>query len=319
MFIIFIIFLVCILFIFGCVKLLNKQKLVSTATPQKATLSLSNPPWYTNSDISVNYSVIGTTTNKDWVGLFDQNNVLILWKYTTGNSTGAIKYVLPKIPGRYIFRYYINNTQNSIGESISFIIINKPPPSLRQKVIDIASSVAPVLWETPLWTEMMGGRIDKKTKWPGMFKYYQDNYGTTCGVIVNYIIEKAGAPPAMINRGPPCNSTKQIPCFGIGQHISKISVMSQKLGIMKTDLDGIKPGDLFVIAQDSIKVGDPSHIGVVLYRDGNSLITADGGSSCNGKQCSKITFRTILPKNRTINSQGSTATLTYRVDWDLLK
>ena len=125
MFIIFIIFLVCILFIFGCVKLLNKQKLVSTATPQKATLSLSNPPWYTNSDISVNYSVIGTTTNKDWVGLFDQNNVLILWKYTTGNSIGAIKYVLPKIPGRYIFRYYINNTQNSIGESISFIIINK--------------------------------------------------------------------------------------------------------------------------------------------------------------------------------------------------
>lgn len=319
----FIILGICVLFVLGIVQLFKNNAYTysgSLSGLQKANLNLSNPPYYTNSNISVNYTVSGGTTVKDWIGLHDQNNVLIWWSYTDGKPTGTINNILlPQNIGKYMFRYYVNDTYTSIAASINFIVIDRPPRSLRQKVIDIASSVAPEKWGTPLWNEMMGGRIDGKTSWPGIFKYYSDNYGTTCGVVTNYIIEKAGAPPSMINRGPPCNNTKQVPCFGIGKHISKISEMSQKLGIMKKDLDGIKPGDLFVIAQDSIKVGDPSHIGTILYRDGNFLITADGGYSCNGKQCTTINFRNIHPKNRLIHSSGAGATLTYRVDWDYLK
>ena len=61
---------------------------------------------------------------------------------------------------------------------------------------------------TPLWDEILGGAIG-----PGRWKLYEKGSGTTCGILVGYVLEQARVDVRLINRGDR---------FKIGAHISRL-------------------------------------------------------------------------------------------------
>jgi hypothetical protein len=73
-------------------------------------------------------------------------------------------------------------------------------------ILRVARRVIPCDFGTPLWDEILGWAIG-----PGRWKLYEKGYGTTCGIVVGYVLEQAGADPRLINRGDR---------FKIGAHVS---------------------------------------------------------------------------------------------------
>jgi len=169
--------------------------------------------------------------------------------------------------------------------------------SASNRIVNAAKRLVPCDYDTSLWDTILGGRIS-----PGVWRYYEVNHGTTCGIVTGAILEQAGANPLLINRGA---------SYRIGAHISRLYEGGKKLGILRTDPD-LQPGNVYCVTQDSTKPGDHSHVGVVLARQGETLITADGGQTDSaGHQCARIVRRRLVGK-RIIGPQ-SAGTFAWRL------
>lgn len=179
--------------------------------------------------------------------------------------------------------------------------------NLRAKILQTIPTMIPQNYGTETWNEIMGGKIR-----PGVFKYYSDGWGTTCGVVVGAVLEKAGAPHELINRDP---------SYKIGAHISKLYQGAKTLGLLRTDIDGLQPGDVYAICRSNASKGvDCTHVGFILERNENLLITADGGQSCyypklGKKQCAKIIHRKIKG-DYIITPDGNQSKFVWRITWD---
>lgn len=165
-------------------------------------------------------------------------------------------------------------------------------------ILRAARRVIPCDFGTPLWDEILGGAIG-----PGRWKLYEKGYGTTCGIVVAYVLEQAGIDPRLINRGDR---------YKIGAHISRLFQGGKAIGALRMDAE-LEPGDVYCMLRDGGKPGVvPEHVGLVLERHGAELVTADGGQTdANGNQCARIVRRTITG-NR-IKGPFSTGTCVWRL------
>lgn len=165
-------------------------------------------------------------------------------------------------------------------------------------ILRTARRVIPCDFGSPLWDEMLGGALG-----PGRWKLYEKGYGTTCGIVVGYVLEQAGADPRLINRGDR---------FKIGAHISRLYEGGKAIGALRMDAE-LEPGDVYYMLRDGGKPGVlPEHVGIVLARNGDELVTGDGGQKdANGNQCARIVRRTI--KGNRIHGPFGGATCGWRL------
>lgn len=191
-----------------------------------------------------------------------------------------------------------------------------PPPSsppssggggIAERIVAMARQYAPTSYGTDAWTQIMGAPM-----WaPGKWAYYEDHYGTTCGVFVAFILAMCGIDPRYINRKPPEGTG-----FKIGDHIAKLERggMATGDGALIRDAN-LQPGDIYRATHAS-----GEHVGIVLSRTVNAkgetiLETADGGQQdSQGRQCSKLCVRRLTGSTlRRIDEPGSDMTVTWRL------
>lgn len=155
------------------------------------------------------------------------------------------------------------------------------PTSMPARIIAAARTLAPTAYGSPQWTDIMGA-----PEWaPGKWAYYEDNYGTTCGVFAAKVLEDAGADPSYINRAPPGGRG-----FVNGMHIAFIERAAIAQGTKIEDAD-LQPGDLYHATHDN---PPGEHVGIVVERNGDQLLTADGGQTDSaGHQCSELISRKL--------------------------
>lgn len=115
------------------------------------------------------------------------------------------------------------------------------------------------------FAEMMGGVGGEG------YRYYSTNprRGTTCAIVTNAVLAKAGVPEQLLNRGP---------AFRPGDHASALKSLAQKHGawIENPSLRELRPGDCYYL---KAAPGGAWHIGIVLSVDGGTLETYDGGQN----------------------------------------
>ncbi len=141
------------------------------------------------------------------------------------------------------------------------------------RILRAVHDLIPCDYGTQNWEWMMGGLVK-----PGVFRYYSDGWGTTCGVVAAAVFEHAGVNEALINRGNR---------FVIGAHISRIYSGAKKLGYLHEDTD-LQPGDMYYVRRDS----GVEHVGFIVEKNGADTITADGGQKDNqGRQCARLCKR----------------------------
>ena len=160
---------------------------------------------------------------------------------------------------------------------------------------------------------------------PGHWQYYQDGYGTTCAVFACAVLAAAGVDVwtspltgasgrLLLNYDPPRGVG-----FVVGKWAERFVDGGRKCGIYRTDPD-LKPGDLYCIVRDN----NPAkwHVGIVLERDGERVLTADGGQSGpptatapKGCQCARLTRRTLRGKTLASPNAGP-GIVQYRLTWE---
>lgn len=180
---------------------------------------------------------------------------------------------------------YLGVRRMSSSSSSSSPPPSEPAPSsssgsTAERIIAAAKANVPADYGTPLWDEIMGPK-----RAPGKWAYYEDHYGTTCGVVAAKILEDAGVGPEYINRAEPGGSG-----FKIADHIARM----QRAGLADgTIIDNaeLEPGDVYHATHDN---PPGEHVGTVIARDGDTITTADGGQTdANGHQCARIAVRRL--------------------------
>lgn len=159
----------------------------------------------------------------------------------------------------------------------------------------------------PAWDDAMGGIKGGE----GVWRYYGEGFGTTCGVVAAYIAFLAGLPAELINRDAPEGSG-----FRVGEHIARLYQGAKALGWLRQPEGGqvdLKPGDIYcTVRSGATWNGAPAsgeHVGVVLSvsepdASGNRTVeTADGGQrDANGLQCAKRNTRTLKGETLTLGT-----------------
>lgn len=187
-----------------------------------------------------------------------------------------------------------------------------PVGGLSARIIAAARQYAPTEYGTAQWTEIMGA-----PEWaPGKWSYFEDHYGTTCGVFAAFVLDKAGAPPDYINRRTDDGGRGFTPSM----HIAYLERAGMALGTIRRDAD-LRPGNVYHATHQTPTPGE--HVGIVLERrdlpDGSiELVTADGGQEdSQGRQCSRIVTRKLVGDelHRTDGVPSSPMRVTWRLDF----
>ncbi len=195
----------------------------------------------------------------------------------------------------------------------------KKPVGIGDRIIEaarrLATPIPPLDYvgiPDPRWVdEVLGG-----SKGPGKWQWYEAGFGTTCAVFATAVLQAAGAQAwtapngesgrALLNRPPPIGVG-----FVIGDWAGKFAKGGDLCDVRRLD-PNLQPGDLYYVVRD----GDPAkwHVGFVLERRGNKLVTCDGGQTAPDKsQCVRIMTRQIDGKKLT--SKFGTAEIQWRLTW----
>lgn len=158
---------------------------------------------------------------------------------------------------------------------------------------------------------VLGGRTGDGWQW------YDPTKGTTCAITVDAILEQAGvsvwtspltgASGKLLLNKPEPTGVGFIP----GAWGTRFVEGGDACGIRTTDPD-LRAGDIYYIVRDN----NPAkwHVGTVLERNGDQLITADGGQTApNGDQCARINPRTL--DGRTLSSKWGAGEVQWRLTW----
>jgi hypothetical protein len=178
---------------------------------------------------------------------------------------------------------------------------------------------------SPTWDAILGGRRGEVFGGPA-WGYYQTwvgpseaqrvSGGTTCGIVLAYLLAKSGAPVDMVNRLP---TDPVAPGSGFvpGAHISKALAGAKKAGLYIDKPRRLVPGWAYWIDHEgrpgSDHVGTVYAVGPVKPDGTREVLTADGGQTCPNDQpstqCMKFQTRTLSADGSTLTLAGSVARL----------
>jgi hypothetical protein len=109
----------------------NGYLLLATSNPitviaTSATLSAS-PTAVTGGDVTASWSITGTATSTDWIGLYAlgaDNFSFVKWVYTTGSASGSLTIGIPAdlAPGTYELRLFANSGYVPLAVSNPIVI-----------------------------------------------------------------------------------------------------------------------------------------------------------------------------------------------------
>lgn len=159
---------------------------------------------------------------------------------------------------------------------------------------------------------------------PGQWQYFRDGYGTTCAVFATSALAQAGVSTwtspltgasgrLLINYPQPAGVG-----FTPGAWAERYVDGGDRCGIRRRDAD-LRPGDLYYLQRGK----DPArwHVGIVLERDGERVLTADGGqkgpptpTAPKGCQCARLTRRTLRGKTL-VAKGGEPGEVLWRITW----
>ena len=87
------------------------------------TLSATPTTVAPGATITVNWTAPSGSSSLDWIGLYpegeaeNRNYLWPFWFYTNGVTSGSRSLAMPTTPGRYVFRYLLNNGWTSTAQS----------------------------------------------------------------------------------------------------------------------------------------------------------------------------------------------------------
>lgn len=184
----------------------------------------------------------------------------------------------------------------------------------------------------PRWDDTICGGLISPRRWQWYDGTLAQNeagvwtfrYGTTCAIAVTAVLERAGVgawvPPLtgalgklLLNRPPPVGVG-----YEPGAWATRLVVGGRACKVLREGPDraDLRPGDVYQIERDN----NPAkwHVGIVLERSGERVLTADGGqttgSGPNQQQCARLTRRTL--RGDVLSSAGAGhGKIKWRLTW----
>ena len=199
-----------------------------------------------------------------------------------------------------------------------------PPDTLGGRVLQVARELWPtpstvIQQPAPLWDQILGGRVADLyggPAWAYFATYVGEkdgkkvSGGTTCAILASYVLSRAGAPAAWINRLP-TDPVAPGAGFTPGAHFPKMLNGAKAGGFWLDRPPTLLPGDLYFV--DHPPKPNSDHVGLVLERgplraDGTrEITTGDGGQTCASGQCAKIATRILAADGSTLTRDGIAA------------
>ncbi len=144
-------------------QLAQKSFPVTNAAPAY-TLTASPSTVTPGSGVSVCWTAPSGRPRTDWIGLYvvggSSTNYSLGWRYTEGASSGCFTFPAPTQPGRYEFRYFLNNSYNEAAWSNVFTVTAGQPYTL----VASPQTAAPGGQLGVCWTAPAGS-----SDWVGLF------------------------------------------------------------------------------------------------------------------------------------------------------
>jgi hypothetical protein len=94
-------------------------------TYEPVTVSAGATTVLTNSQVPVSWTAPPGQSAFDWIGLFrveDANTHPVWYEYTQGAASGTLVFTAPSVPGRYDFRYLVDDDYNDAARSPPFTV-----------------------------------------------------------------------------------------------------------------------------------------------------------------------------------------------------
>ena len=156
------------LFTYLCICVAAFLPAALVAQTNSYTLEIADNTIELGQSVTVNWDTSASSITRDWVGLFVTgagDRSYLDWEYTTTKSGDFT--VTPTTPGRYEFRYFLNNGYERVAQSAT-VTVTPPPTQVRDYRLEIADRT--VATNEPIILSIKAGGTSITRDWVGLYR-----------------------------------------------------------------------------------------------------------------------------------------------------